>query len=115
MKEAEKNACKYFGLKMNYDVITGPSGTIIRCFITDCFGNDIAEGISICSPLDVFDMEYGKDLAFGRAFKAMIRGENVSPIVDRDRIEYNLAAKTVSMINNFKGIFIQNPVLMLEF
>jgi len=114
MKEKEKAFCEFLGLKMDYDVIDGPSGTIVICDIMDCFDRVIAIGTSICSPLDKFDMEYGMDLAFGRAFKAMTKCENVYPIVSRERIEYNQAALAVSEIYTHKGVFIQLPALKIE-
>lgn len=60
---------------------------ITRCYlkrISD--GKLLAQGISICSPLDQYSKRMGNKIARGRAYKALTRGESTSYVSEARQV-----------------------------
>ena len=76
---------RYYYLKFGTGASNVPDGFLGRatvCLIPvpACDGNAIVRGIAFCSPKDQFDKKLGRNIALGRAIKALEEGFDTEPV-----------------------------------
>lgn len=76
---------RYYYLKFGVGATNVPDGylgvaTICLIPVPACDGNAIVRGIAFCSPLDQFNKKLGRNIALGRAIKALEEGDSSEAI-----------------------------------
>lgn len=84
LKEYELNGKERYYYQKFGDVPRGYLGTATICLIPfpacDEDRPGVVRGVAFCNPLDQFNRKLGRDIALGRAVKAIERGDDSEPV-----------------------------------
>lgn len=97
---------RYYYLRFGVGATNVPDGylgvaTVCLIPVPACDGNTIVRGIAFCNPLDQFVRKLGRNIALGRAIKALEEGDSSEAIPDNTPAEILKHNQGMSFLSEF--------------